>query len=62
MGRPRLDEKYTEMYEKYKEGLSLAEVGKLYGMTRKGVYEGFKNRKYKLRPQNLLVKLMRRKK
>lgn len=62
MGRPKLDKKYAEMYEKYNEGLSLTEVGKLYGMTRRGVFTGFKNRKYILRPRSLLDKLMRGKK
>lgn len=43
---------YAEMYEKYKEGLSLAEVGQLYGMTRQSVYSGFKRRGYILRAKN----------
>lgn len=45
-------ELYAEMYEAYKSGLSLAEVGALYGVTRQSVYEGFKRRKYELRKIN----------
>jgi predicted DNA-binding protein YlxM (UPF0122 family) len=40
------------MYEKYSEGLSLSEVGNLYGITRQSVYDGFKRRSYQLRKRN----------
>lgn len=46
------NELYAEMYERYKEGLSLAEVGKLYGITRQSVYSGFRRRGYILRARN----------
>lgn len=42
-------EKYAEMYEIYKSGKSLSEVGHLYSMTRQSVYEGFRRRSYQLR-------------
>jgi hypothetical protein len=42
-------EKYAEMYEVYKSGKSLSEVGDMYGMTRQSVYEGFRRRSYPLR-------------
>lgn len=45
---------YADMYEAYKSGLSLSEVGKLYGMTRQSVYDGFKRRGYILRTKNQL--------
>lgn len=48
------NELYSEMYEKYKEGLSLSEVGKIYGVTRQSVYSGFKIRGYELRKKKLL--------
>jgi hypothetical protein len=40
------------MYEAYKTGLSLAEVGKMYGISRQSVYEGFSRRGYILRAVN----------
>jgi len=43
-----------EMYEMYKKGYSLAEVGKMYGVTRQSVFEMFKVRKYQLREKKLL--------
>lgn len=46
------NEQYADMYEVYKSGLSLAEVGKLYGMPRQSVYEGFSRRDYALREKN----------
>lgn len=46
------DKKYKEMYQLYKSGLSLAEVGKRYGMTRQSVYIGFKRRNFVLRAKN----------
>lgn len=45
-------DKYAEMYELYKSGKSLAEVGKAYGITRQAVYDGFRRRKYILRARN----------
>lgn len=42
------------MYKKYKEGYSLSEVGKMYGMTRQSVYVGFKRRSYELRKKKQL--------
>jgi hypothetical protein len=45
-------ELYAKMYEKYNEGLSLSQVGELFGITRQSVYCGFKRRGYKLRAKN----------
>lgn len=45
---------YEEMYQKYSEGYSLSEVGKMFGMTRQSVYSGFKRRNYKLRKKKKL--------
>jgi predicted DNA-binding protein YlxM (UPF0122 family) len=42
------NEKYKAIYEEYKKGRSLAEVGKMFGMTRQSVYIGFKRRKYEM--------------
>jgi hypothetical protein len=46
------NELYAEMYEAYKSGLSLAEVGKMFGMTRQSVYEGFSRRGFVLIAKN----------
>jgi len=40
------------MYEVYREGYSLAEVGVKYGMTRQSVYSGFKRRGFEMRAKN----------
>ena len=45
-------DKYAEMYELYKSGKSLAEVGKEFEITRQAVYVGFKRRNYILRARN----------
>jgi len=45
---------YEEMYKEYLKGLSLSEVGKLFGITRQSVYSGFKIRSYKLRVKKKL--------
>lgn len=42
------------MYLTYKQGFSLSEVGKMYGMTRQSVFAGFKLRKYELRKKKKL--------
>lgn len=42
------------MYEYYKQGFSLQEVGKMFGITRQSVYCGFKRRKFKLREKKEL--------
>lgn len=54
MSRRRLDNKYAEMYEQYQKGYSMYQVGKTYGMSRQGVYGGFKKRNYKLRSKKRL--------
>ena len=46
------NEKYQKMYADYLQGLSLDQVGKIYGMTRQSVYSGFKVRNFKLRGVN----------
>lgn len=45
---------YAEMYQKYQDGYSLSEVGKMYGVTRQSVFSGFKCRGYKLREKKQL--------
>src|SRR5438128_1860784 len=45
---------YSEMYEEYKEGYSLSEIGKMHGMTRQSVYAGFRCRGCILRNKNVL--------
>lgn len=40
---------YAQMYEHYKNGFSLEDIGKMEGMTRQSVFIGFKRRGYKLR-------------
>jgi len=47
-------EKYKEMYETYKKGFSLEDIGKMYGMSRQSVYAGFKCRSFILREKNKL--------
>ena len=51
------NELYEEMYEYYKKGYSLQEVGKTYNRSRQCIYDGFKNRDYKLRNKKLLPSL-----
>lgn len=48
------NEQYQEMYRLYKNGYSLSEVGKAYGITRQSVYIGFKRRGMKLREKTPL--------
>ena len=45
---------YAEMYQQYLKGFSLVEVGKMYGVTRQSVFEGFRCRGYKLRTKKQL--------
>ena len=45
---------YEEMFMHYEDGLSLSEVGKMYGMTRQAVYIGFVRRGFKLREKKKL--------
>jgi len=45
---------YEKMYRYYQKGYSLAEVGKMEGMTRQSVHQGFKIRGYKLREKKEL--------
>lgn len=45
---------YERMYKYYQQGFSLAEVGKMEGMTRQSVYSGFKCRGYALREKKEL--------
>lgn len=40
---------YLEMYREYKKGYSLSQVGRMFGMTRQSVYEGFHIRGFVLR-------------
>lgn len=45
---------YEEMYDWYKQGYSLQQVGEMFGMSRQSVYTGFKRRKYLLREKKEL--------
>jgi len=45
--------KVAEMYDCYKDGMSLATIGKLYGCTRQAVYDIFNTRGYPLRTKKL---------
>lgn len=47
--RRRHDERAAAMYERYTEGLSLAEVAEEFGVTRQSVYGLFKGRGWELR-------------
>jgi hypothetical protein len=48
------DEEITQRYKKYQKGYSLAEVGKMFGVSRQSVYECFKIRNLKLREKKKL--------
>jgi len=48
------DKKAVMMYEEYKKGFTLSEVGKMFGNTRQSVYTMLKRRDYKLRAKNTL--------
>ena len=52
------NELYKELYEEYRKGFSLSEVGRMFGMTRQSVYAGFKCRGWELRAKKLLPFLM----
>jgi len=43
------NEFYKKMYSEYQKGFSLAEVGKMFNMSRQGVFGGFKKRGFKCR-------------
>ena len=46
--------KAIEMYQYYKTGLSLEDVGKIYGISRQSVYASFKCRNFELRKKKTL--------
>ena len=48
------NEKYEQAYKLYEQGYSLADVGKVIGVTRQCVYDCFKLRGYKMRKKKLL--------
>lgn len=48
------NEQYESMYEEYKKGFSLEQVGKMFGVSRQSVYVGFNRRQYKLRSKKEL--------
>ena len=48
------NKKAEEMYKEYQKGFSLAEVGRMFGVTRQSVYCMFKVRKYILRKKKKL--------
>ena len=54
MAYTRNDKKAEEMYQIYEEGYSLDGVARMYSMTRQGLYNIFKRRKYKLRGKKKL--------
>jgi hypothetical protein len=43
------NKQYAEMYQHYKKGFSLADIGEMYGVSRQAIYAGFKKRKFMLR-------------
>lgn len=45
--------KVGEMYDCYKDGMSLSTIAKLYSVSRQAVYDVFKSRGYKLRSKKL---------
>lgn len=45
--------KVAEMYDCYRDGMSLATIAKLYGCRRQAVYDVFRSRGYKLRTKKL---------
>lgn len=49
MSAHRKDDQAEAMYEAYQSGLSLGEVGPLFGVTRQSVYAAFKRRGFALR-------------
>lgn len=49
----RNNRKVAEMYDCYKDGMSLAKVAKLYGVTRQNVWDLFRGRGYRLRSKKL---------
>lgn len=44
----------AEMYDCYRDGMSLATVARLYGRTRQAVYDVFRSRGYKLRSKKMV--------
>lgn len=51
MGAHQNDVRAQEMYDRYCQGLSLAEVGEEFNQTRQSVYDKFKRRGWDLRPK-----------
>lgn len=49
MPAKRNDDKAKSMFELYKKGFSLEQVGNAFGVTRQSVYKMFKKRNFKLR-------------
>lgn len=58
MTRKQQDKRAEEMYNLYKQGYSLEQVGKAYGVTRQSVYGLFKKRGYELRGKKPLPFVM----
>lgn len=54
MGRPRKDVQAQEMYALYQEGLSLAQVGAAWNVTRQTVYDKFQRRGWPTRAKTFL--------
>jgi len=48
------NKQFELMYQEYQKGFSLAQVGKMFGVTRQSVYAGFKCREYRLRKKKEL--------
>ena len=55
MGRPKKTDQCEDMYKMYQSGLSLSEVGMVYGISRQSVYEMFKNHGKIIRAKKKLV-------
>lgn len=55
MANARQDEKARAMYQNYQSGMSLAEVGRKWAVTRQSVHSSFSRRRLPLRQRQLLL-------
>jgi len=54
MGHRVDEEMWEQRYKEYNKGFSLAEIGRMFGVTRQSIYDGFHRRKLKLREKKRL--------
>lgn len=52
------NELYKKAYELYLQGHSLAQVARIFGLSRQSIYIGFKRRRYQLRTKKKLPTVM----